>query len=108
MTVEILPPLPGAGKAEKAPNGFSGGTAAGGQAGMFAAKTFAVRVPPLLVWLLLIPFFLIALPLLLVASLIFGFRVWRRMAAMSRVMAASRGTRPDGNDQNSRARIFHE
>lgn len=102
MTVEILPPLPKPDhqRPEQAQSGFSYAGAAGGFK--------IVRMPPLLVWLLLIPFFLIALPLLLVASLIFGFRVWRRMAAMSRVMAASRGTPSNGKDQNSRARIFHE
>ena len=37
-----------------------------------------MRVHPLLAVALMIPFLLILLPLLLLASLFFGFRLWRR------------------------------
>ena len=75
MTVEILPPLP-------EPGNHVERNHAGLREGFGGAAFKVVRVPPLLAWLLMIPVLVIILPILLVASLFFGFRLWRRMAAM--------------------------
>jgi hypothetical protein len=100
MTVEILPPLPGKGRSAKSrPDGARDGFA-------YGSPFTIVRVPPLLAGLLVLPFLLILLPILLLASLVFGFRLWRRMAMLSGLMA--RGGPVQGADQNTAPRILGE
>ena len=80
MTVEILPPLPGSGKGKVNKQNL------GGTPGGFASSRFTVlRIPPLLAAVLMIPLLLILLPLQLLASLFFGFRLWRRIAMLPRL-----------------------
>jgi hypothetical protein len=75
MSVEILPPLPGSGKNETAQPGPEGVPREFAYSG---GGFSVVRVHPLLAAALMILFLLILLPLLLLASLFFGFRLWRR------------------------------
>ena len=76
MTVEILPPLPRK-DGNPGPEGLQGNFAHGA-----AARFRILRVPPLLAGVLMIPVLLILLPLLLLTSLFFGFRLWRRVVML--------------------------
>jgi hypothetical protein len=71
-----------------------------------AGWRFGIRLwlPLFLVWLLLLPLFVLALPFLFVASLVFGFRLLRSLGAVLAVLAGFRGTNVEV--ENPGARIF--
>ena len=71
-----------------------------------AGWRFGIRLwlPLFLVWLLLLPLFVLALPFLFVASLVFGFRLLRSLGAVMAVLAGFRGTNVEVH--NPDARIF--
>jgi hypothetical protein len=71
-----------------------------------AGWRFGIRLwlPLFLVWLLLLPLFVLALPFLFVASLVFGFRLLRSLGAVLAVLAGFRGANVEV--ENPGARIF--
>jgi hypothetical protein len=58
-------------------------------------------LPLILLWLLLLVLVILTLPLLLIASLIFRFSLWRSLKAGNAVIAGLRGTEVNVADRDS-------
>ena len=88
MKADILPPL--AATLHVKPSGWR----------------FGLRrwLPLFLLWLLLLPLVVLALPFLFVAALVFGIRFWSTIRAVLGLLAAFRGTRVEVTDP--RTRVF--
>jgi hypothetical protein len=69
-----------------------------------AGWRFGLRLwlPLFLFWLLLLPVFLLALPFLFVASLIFGFRLLKTLGAVLGVLAGFRETHVEVESRDTR------
>jgi hypothetical protein len=61
-------------------------------------------LPLFLFWLLLLPLVLLALPFLFIAGLVFGFRLFRTLGALLAVLAGFKRTQVEV--QNTSARVF--
>jgi hypothetical protein len=88
MKAEILPPL--AATVHVKPAGWRFG--------------LRLWLPLFLFWLLLLPLLVLAFPFLLAAALIFGIRFWSTIRAVLGLLAGFRGTRVEVDDPN--ARVF--
>ena len=88
MKAEILPPL--SATLHVKPSGWR----------------FGIRLwlPLFLVWLILLPLVLLALPFLFVAAVIFGVRFWSSLRAAGALLTALRGTKVEV--ENPHTRVF--
>jgi hypothetical protein len=86
MKADILPPL--AATVHVKPSGWRFG--------------LRLWLPLFLLWLLLLPLVVLALPFLFAAALVFGIRFWSTIRAVLALLAAFRGTRVEVMDPITR------